>query len=63
MRITTLDDYFDTVRALPSFATLKGHEIQIVGQIVAYAPGSPINVVNPAVLSPVQSTTGGAPPK
>ena len=29
MKITILDDYFDTVRTLPSFAKLKGHEIQI----------------------------------
>ena len=29
MKITILDDYFDTVRTLPSFAKLQGHEIQI----------------------------------
>lgn len=80
MKITILDDYFDTVHTLPSFAKLQGHEIQIfmpnvvctphIGyvardeyelqlwgifdQMVAYAAGSPINVVNPAVLSRVR---------
>ena len=29
MKITILDDYFDTVRTLPSFAKLDGHEIEI----------------------------------
>ena len=29
MKITILDDYFDTVRRLPSFAKLDGHDIQI----------------------------------
>jgi len=29
MKIAILDDYFDTVRALPSFAKLKGHDVVI----------------------------------
>jgi D-3-phosphoglycerate dehydrogenase / 2-oxoglutarate reductase len=29
MNITILDDYFDTLRTLPSFAKLKGHDVQI----------------------------------
>jgi D-3-phosphoglycerate dehydrogenase len=29
MKITILDDYFDTLRTLPSFAKLNGHEIAI----------------------------------
>src|SRR5690349_1897738 len=29
MKITILDDYFDTLRTLPSFAKLNGHEIEI----------------------------------
>jgi D-3-phosphoglycerate dehydrogenase len=29
MKITILDDYFDTLRTLPSFARLKGHDIEI----------------------------------
>ena len=29
MKITILDDYFDTLRTLPSFAKLEGHEIAI----------------------------------
>src|SRR5262245_19375359 len=29
MKITILDDYFDTVRRLPSFAKLEGHDTQI----------------------------------
>jgi D-3-phosphoglycerate dehydrogenase / 2-oxoglutarate reductase len=29
MKITILDDYFDTVRTLPSFAKLAGHEVTI----------------------------------
>ena len=29
MKITILDDYFDTVRALPCFAKLAGHEVRI----------------------------------
>src|SRR5262245_16752736 len=29
MKITILDDYFDTLRTLPSFAKLTGHEIEI----------------------------------
>ncbi len=29
MNITILDDYFDTVRSLPCFAKLAGHEVTI----------------------------------
>ena len=29
MRISILDDYFDTVRTLPSFAKLSGHEVTV----------------------------------
>jgi D-3-phosphoglycerate dehydrogenase / 2-oxoglutarate reductase len=29
MRVTILDDYFDTVRTLPSFAKLAGHDVSI----------------------------------
>jgi len=29
MKIAILDDYFDTVRTLPSFGKLKGHEVVI----------------------------------
>jgi D-3-phosphoglycerate dehydrogenase len=29
MKITVLDDYFDTVRSLPCFAKLRGHEVEI----------------------------------
>jgi len=29
MKITILDDYFDTVRSLPCFAKLKGHDVTI----------------------------------
>jgi D-3-phosphoglycerate dehydrogenase len=29
VKITILDDYFDTVRSLPSFAKLDGHDVQI----------------------------------
>jgi D-3-phosphoglycerate dehydrogenase / 2-oxoglutarate reductase len=29
MKITILDDYFDTVRTLPSFAKLNGHDVEI----------------------------------
>jgi D-3-phosphoglycerate dehydrogenase len=29
MKITILDDYFDTLRTLPSFSKLKGHDIEI----------------------------------
>jgi D-3-phosphoglycerate dehydrogenase len=29
MNVTILDDYFDTLRTLPSFAKLNGHDIQI----------------------------------
>src|ERR1700759_5193486 len=29
MRISILDDYFDTVRTLPSFAKLAGHDVVI----------------------------------
>ena len=29
MKITILDDYFDTVRTLPSFAKLHGHDVEI----------------------------------
>jgi D-3-phosphoglycerate dehydrogenase len=29
MRITILDDYFDTLRSLPSFGKLEGHQIEI----------------------------------
>ena len=29
MKITILDDYFDTLRTLPCFHKLKGHEVQI----------------------------------
>lgn len=29
MRITILDDYFDTLRSLPSFGKLEGHQVEI----------------------------------
>jgi len=29
MKISILDDYFDTLRALPCFQTLRGHDVQI----------------------------------
>jgi D-3-phosphoglycerate dehydrogenase len=29
MKVTILDDYFDTLRTLPSFAKLRGHEVEI----------------------------------
>lgn len=29
MKVTILDDYFDTLRTLPSFAKLKGHEVEV----------------------------------
>ena len=29
MKITILDDYFDTLRSLPSFAALAGHDVEI----------------------------------
>ena len=29
MKITILDDYFDTLRTLPSFAKLNGHDVEI----------------------------------
>src|SRR5882672_729823 len=29
MRITILDDYFDTIRTLPSFAKLAGHQVTV----------------------------------
>ena len=29
MKITILDDYFDTLRSLPSFAALQGHDVEI----------------------------------
>ena len=29
MKISVLDDYFDTLRTLPSFQKLKGHEVVI----------------------------------
>jgi D-3-phosphoglycerate dehydrogenase len=29
MKITILDDYFDTVRTLPCFAKLAGHEVTV----------------------------------
>src|SRR5215813_12615225 len=29
MKITILDDYFDTLRTLPSFAKLNGHEVEV----------------------------------
>ena len=29
MKVTVLDDYFDTVRTLPCFAKLAGHEVKV----------------------------------
>jgi D-3-phosphoglycerate dehydrogenase len=29
MKVTILDDYFDTLRTLPSFAKLRGHEVEV----------------------------------
>ena len=29
MRVTILDDYFDTLRTLPCFRKLDGHQIEI----------------------------------
>jgi len=61
MKITILDDYFDTLRTLPCFAKLDGHDVareeyeilfsDIFDQINAYAKGAPINVINPDVLA------------
>ena len=28
-KVTILDDYFDTLRTLPSFAKLRGHEVEV----------------------------------
>ena len=39
MKITILDDYFDTLRTLPSFAKLDGHEIEIFTDHVQVAVG------------------------
>ncbi len=29
MRVTILDDYFDTLRTLPSFALLEDHQVEV----------------------------------
>jgi D-3-phosphoglycerate dehydrogenase len=29
MKIAILDDYFDTVRGLPSFTKLEGHDVKV----------------------------------
>lgn len=29
MKISILDDYFDTLRALPCFSKLRGHEVDV----------------------------------
>jgi len=51
MNVTILDDYFDTLRTLACFRNLDSHRVDIwTDQIVAYAGGHPINVVNPAML-------------
>ena len=60
MNISILDDYFDTVRMLPCFAALAGHNVRIgndhaqfvdiFDRIIACAAGRPINVVNPEAI-------------
>ncbi len=57
MKISVLDDYHDTVRTLPCFGKLAGHDVtvweyeiqfsDIFDQILAYAAGEPVNMVNP----------------
>ncbi len=68
MNITILDDYQDTIRTLACFGKVAGHDLTIwndytmfstiFDQIVAYAAGKPINVVNPEALG---KRPGGAP--
>lgn len=57
MKVSILDDYHDTLRTLGCFKKLSGHAVDVYeaapvlfDQIVAYAAGKPINVVNPKVL-------------
>jgi len=51
LNVAILDDYFDTLRTLACFRKLDGHPVTIWNDhIIAYAAGSPFNVVNPAVL-------------
>ncbi|MGH8766472.1 MAG: hypothetical protein ACRET8_12220 [Burkholderiales bacterium] len=61
MKISILYYYFDTLRTLDCFRKLDGHDVtihneyeiqfsDIFDQIVAYAKGTPINVVNPQVF-------------
>lgn len=50
MKVSILDDYFDTLRTLERFAKLAGHEVTIWNDHVQEV-GAPINVVNPAVLA------------
>src|SRR5947207_13393927 len=52
MRVTILDDYFDTVRTLPSFAKLAGHDVSIwndhvqdVDQLAARIRGAEVLVL------------------
>jgi len=51
MKVSILDDYFDTLRTLQCFHKLDGYEVAVWNdQVNAYAAGHPINVVNPQVF-------------
>jgi hypothetical protein len=65
MNVAILDDYQDAIHTLPCFGKMAGHAVTIwndshrlqhmfttiFDQILAYAKGAPINVVNPEVLA------------
>jgi D-3-phosphoglycerate dehydrogenase len=57
MKITILDDYFDTVRGLPCFAKLAGHEVTIWNDHVQDTDALAARLHDTEVLVPIRERT------
>ena len=42
MKVTILDDYFDTIRTLPAFAKMAGHDVTIWNDLMSIHCSPPI---------------------
>ncbi len=61
MRIVVPDDYQGAVAQLPCLQQMQGHPVQVLGalgaeldNVLAFAAGTPRNLVNPEVLATTQ---------
>ena len=54
MKITILDDYFDTLRHLPSFAKLSDHDVTVAKVFCAVTPTASVTVMTRSSISNLQ---------